>query len=302
MSWSSGFWKKNGDREIFGGSRKRKGLWSSGQDTPGASPMEMDGGMEWEELEKEYNKDFESRADHNEPPFSRYYPYGQKEKYEPQFPEETQTETTSHPGSFRDIENKDSEDQKTAVDNSTGQNPYREEEMKITNVRRGGHKKLTNIMSNRFSNRSPFHLRGGSKPPPETNPVDCPESGCQVGFRTCCECNQFQVWHEKDDGMKRCYHEYKKMKDKGEYENMVTAPPSEEDQENFDKTVEKERLRLEKKGPSKDLQEARQATNDFFKFMWGDSDGGYEKNETADSGDDHGHDYYSDYDDEEEGF
>lgn len=58
----------------------------------------------------------------------------------------------------------------------------------------------------------------GSRRPGITRPVDCPERKEQVSFSECVICPKFQVWHEKDGNMKRCWYEYKDLKSKGWYE------------------------------------------------------------------------------------
>lgn len=273
---SSGLWKKIGKPGIFGGGHKKNPFG------PSHDPM-MDGAQDWDELEKEYYKDFDRRIAN---------PVDHQYEHEDQPTGINQAENISHLYTSRDIE--EAEDQETPVDNTEiGGAPYREEAMKLTDIRRGGHKRLTDLISTRFSNR----FSRGSKPPPETRPVDCPESGCKVCFGTCTQCSKFQVWDEQDDGLPRCYHEYRDLKSRGHYENTVGDPPSEEELESFSQAVETERLRLEKKGPSKELKEARKATSKFFKFEYGDFDEDYEKDEGDFDGD---NDHERDYDDEEE--
>ncbi|MGD2084570.1 MAG: hypothetical protein PVH61_00150 [Candidatus Aminicenantes bacterium] len=286
MPISSGFWKKSSNSGIFGGGHKKNPF---GHDH---DPM-MDEAQEWDELEGEYYKDFDRRIAN---------PVDHQFRHEDHPQDKNQAENSARSDKFRDKE--ETEGQETPVDNtgtSTGGTPYREGAMKVTDIRRGGHKRLTDLMSNRFSksliNRPISDLSKNSKPPPDTLPVDCPESGGQVGFCTCVQCSKFQEWDERDGGP-RCYHEYKEMKDRGDYENMVGDPPSEEELEHFSQEVDKERLRLEKKGPSKELKEARQATKDFYKFMWGDP-----VEHEEDEGDFYGDQDYdddNDYDNQEE--
>lgn len=301
MPMSSGFWKKSDNPGIFGGGHK-KGLWSSGQATPGPGhdPM-MDGDLGWDKLEKEYNEDFGRRAENANPLDHQY-------QNEDHSAGQNQTENISHSDKFRDIER--TEGKETSVDSTgTGGAPYHEETMKVTDVRRGGHKRLTDLISNRFSNR----FSRGSKPPPYTKPVDCPESGCQVCFSTCVQCSKFQEWHEKDDGMKRCYHEYKDLESRGHYDGTWEDHPEnytheewqqylEEKQlnEEINREMEKESVEMEKL--AKEHETTSYTIHDHIKFKYGDVDTEEEMDEDdekdEDSDDDHDQDY--DYDDDEE--
>jgi hypothetical protein len=303
---SSGFWKKSNEPGIFGGGHK-KGLWSSGQDTasPGHDGLEStakDGGMEWNELEKEYYKDFDRRianqVDH-------------KYKYEDQHAGKNQAENSTR-------SDKDTKDQETPVDNTgTGGAPYREEAMKVTDIRRGGHKRLTDLISTRFSkrliNRPLSDFSRGSKPLPETNPVDCPESGCQVCFGTCCQCEQFGIWHEKDEGP-RCYHEYKDLESRGHYDGTWEDHPEnytreewqryQEEKRNIERiNKEMEKDREEMKKLAKEHEKTRFTLRDYLKLNYGDIDIDAEEEMDMDEDDfdgDNDQDYNGNYDNDDE--
>lgn len=269
---SSGLWEKNDNEPGLFGGGQNKGLWSSpghdtffscpgsetvpgtGQDTLSPSAKNTGGGFdhEWEKLEEKYYEDFDSRADLNEPPYSPYYPYGKKDKYEPQLPGgESQPVQNTYQDEFKEIE--DSEQNKTTgynsgttIGGSGTVQTYREEEQQITNVRRGGHKRLKNKL---FSlKRYEKNNRKGRKLPDYSDVLNR---------------------KKKRDGNDQPFRKVNNSPPEEE-DFMVEEPPSAEEYEKFSQEVDKERLRLEKLGPSKDELEARKATADFFKFMYAD--------------------------------
>lgn len=289
---SSGLWKKNDNEPGLFGGGQNKGLWSSpghdsrplgfgGESAPGTGQDALDptakdtgGGFdhEWEKMEEKYNEAFDKSADLNEPPFSRYYPYGQKNKYEPLLPEENQQEATSFSDTFNDVG--DSEENEATGDNSganggssgTAQ-PYREEEQQITNVRRGGHKRLRNKLFsiNRYAKRN----RKGRKIPDISDVLNR---------------------HKKEGkGNAQANHGAKDIPLEEENDSLVGEPPRAEEYEKFSQEVDKERLRLEKLGPSKVTLEARKATADFFKFMYADYGEDQTEEDDYDSDNDNDH-------------
>lgn len=309
---SSGFRKKNNDDEpgFFGSGSdhsRKKGLWSSGQDPatsmpgPGSEPVPggHERGMDWKELEKKYDADFDSRADHNEPPFSRSYPYGQREKYEGAPAGQNQAENDRHHhGHFDDFDqfgDEKNHDQKAADRHGK---PYREEDMQVTKVRGGGHKKVSTHHSDRFSNRK----NGGGKAPPDTLPVHCAACGGQVSFRACVECIKFKKWDEKDQGP-RCYHEYEDLESRGHYDGTWEKHPEnftpeewnryQEDKrrnEEINRQMEREKSELNRL--AKKFQEERQSADERLKERYGDTD----ETEDVEDGD-----YDIDDDDDETG-
>ena len=72
--------------------------------------------------------------------------------------------------------------------------------------------------------------------------VDCAECGCQVCLSTCLECPQYQVWEEKDDKLRRCYHEYIDLESRGYYDGTWDDHP-----ENFSDPDDFERIQERKK-------------------------------------------------------
>lgn len=301
---SSGLWKKNGEPGLFGGGHNKNPFGSD------HDPM-MDGGLGGEKLEKEYYEDFDRRIAN---PVDHQYNFN----HEDHPADKNQTENISQSDNFRAIE--DAEDQETPVDNTgTGGTPYREEELKVTDIRRGGHKRLTDLISTRFSkrliNRPLSALSRGSKAPPETNPVNCPESGGQVGFRTCVQCSNFQEWHEKDGGP-RCYHEYKDLESRGYYDGTWEDHPEnytceewqqyQEEKRNIERiNKEMEKDREEMKKLAKEHEKTRFTLRDYLKLNYGDIDIDAEEEMDMDEGDfdgdnDHDYDGNYDYDDEED--
>lgn len=65
----------------------------------------------------------------------------------------------------------------------------------------------------------------GSSRGPAAPFKDCPECGGQVCFTECVRCKNFQVWHEDDDGMRRCYHEYMDLESRGYYDGTWNDQP-----------------------------------------------------------------------------
>lgn len=257
------------------GGGHKKDLCSSGQDTPGHDGDIMD----WEELEEEYYKDFDSRADLNEPPFSRYYPYNQRNKNEGPLPDENQTETSSlHKNTSRDLE--ESEQQEAAFEDGSypGGNgsSYREEKMRVTNVRRGSHKRKKDSFFK--ANKA----KQGKRLPPETRAVPCPDNKCGdcVSFRDCAECQNNQVWDEKDGDFKRCYHDYKDLESRGHYDGTWDDHPENFDPETFERIqdqkrlnaeinedMEREKEEMERRG--EELEKNSQSVYEYYKDKYG---------------------------------
>jgi len=62
--------------------------------------------------------------------------------------------------------------------------------------------------------RSLFRPRGFGRYVPQ---VDCPERGAKVWFDECVRCDKFALWH-KNDGIRRCWHEFKALEARGFYD------------------------------------------------------------------------------------
>lgn len=75
--------------------------------------------------------------------------------------------------------------------------------------------------------------------------VDCPERETKVHFRECLECENFKVWHEKDQGLKRCWHEYKDLESRGRYDGTWDDHPENFDPETFTRLQEKKHINEE---------------------------------------------------------
>jgi hypothetical protein len=199
---SSGPWENN-EPGIFGG--HSKGSWTSGQDVPGAGPM--DGDSYWSELEKEYYEDFDRRI---------ATPVHHQYKYEGQPNGENQAGKSAR-RTHKHVREERYHGQGTEANGK----PYNEEIMKVTDVRRGGQKR----QKNPFANGSSSSFSGGTKIAPYSKSVNCPESGCEVCFSDCLRCENFQQWHEDDDGLRRCYHEYMDLESRGYYDGTWNDQP-----------------------------------------------------------------------------
>lgn len=75
--------------------------------------------------------------------------------------------------------------------------------------------------------------------------VDCPELKKKVHFTECLECDKFQVWHEKDGEMKRCYHEFKDLESRGFYDGTWDDHPENFDPDTFAEIQERKCLNEE---------------------------------------------------------
>jgi hypothetical protein len=233
---SSGPWEKNDEPGIFGG--HSDGLRTSGQDMPGTGPM--DGDLDWNELEKEYYEDFDHRI---AAPVEHQY------KYEDQSSDKKKTTRRTH----KHVQEEWYHDQGTEVNGK----PYHEETMKVTGVRRGGQKRLKNPFANGSSNS----FSGGTKIAPYSKSVDCPESGCEVCFSDCLRCESYQVWHDKDDGLRRCYHEYIDLESRGHYDGTWDDHP-----ENFDDPDDFERIQ-ERKQRNEEINRKMELEREELKRM-----------------------------------
>ncbi len=67
--------------------------------------------------------------------------------------------------------------------------------------------------------------------------IDCPESGKKVTFARCLSCDNFQVWHEKDEAesIKRCKYEFEDLKSRGYYDGTWNDHPENFDPETWDR-------------------------------------------------------------------
>lgn len=82
----------------------------------------------------------------------------------------------------------------------------------------------------------------GSKREPAAPIVDCPEcEGGQVCFTECVRCEKFQHWHEKDDGLRRCEHEFLDLESRGYYDGTFDDHPENFDPETFERIQERKR-------------------------------------------------------------
>jgi hypothetical protein len=129
--------------------------------------------------------------------------------------------------------------------------------------------------------------------------VDCKERKQQVHFHECLECGNFRVWHAKDDGLKRCYHEFKDLESRGFYDGTWDDHPENFDPETFESIQEQkrlnERLNREMELERAELDErAEELANDRSPEDYY----GYEFYE-SDEEDDHEEDEPHDYDEEE---
>lgn len=88
---------------------------------------------------------------------------------------------------------------------------------------------------------------GTSRPSIVCDPgmVDCPERKEKVHSRDCVECEKFQVWHEKDEDFKRCFHEFKDLESRGHYDGTWNDHPENFDPETFRRIQEEKRLNEE---------------------------------------------------------
>ena len=75
--------------------------------------------------------------------------------------------------------------------------------------------------------------------------VDCPERKEHVPFVECVECEKFQIFHEKDGEMKRCYYEFKDLKSRGFYDGTWDDHPENFDPETFARIQEQKRVNEE---------------------------------------------------------
>lgn len=75
--------------------------------------------------------------------------------------------------------------------------------------------------------------------------VDCPEQGGKVHFRECVQCEKFQVWDEKDQALKRCWHEFKDLKSRGFYDGTWDDHPENFDPDTFARIQERKRINEE---------------------------------------------------------
>ena len=287
MSRSSKLWKKSDKSGIFGGDHKT-GLWKSSQDTPG--PGTQEDHHYWDKLEEELNA-------HNEK-YSESYPVEPQHKYEDLTPPHDYQTDNYTPEQAQGFQEEENYGQRTEAEAKA--KPYREEKLKVTDIRRGGHKKIKNHMSKRFAK----HSRGGEKIPPDTKPVDCPECG-QISFRSCLECPKRNIWDDRGEGP-MCPHEYEERKNRGDYDYIMDDPPSDEDMEKYYQSVEEEKLRFEKEEMPKRREETRQALSEFFKLNYGtlnfkDLNGETYKDEET-GYDDSENNRYSDDDDEEDDY
>lgn len=91
--------------------------------------------------------------------------------------------------------------------------------------------------------RSRAVLRPGKSARPAE--VDCPEKGGSVCFSACAGCEKFRVWHEQDEGLRRCYHEYKDLESRGYYDGTWDDHPENFDEETFERIQERKRLNEE---------------------------------------------------------
>jgi hypothetical protein len=239
----------------------------------------------WNELEQEYYKDFDRLVAAQD---------SHQCKYKGKRPDKKRTKRILH-----------SEEYEPPVDN-TGGNPYREEKMEITDLRRGGQRRRANISANSLSKS----FSGGGKTPPYSMSVDCPECNEQVCFGQCLRCEKFQVWDEKDEGLKRCHHEYLDLESRGYYDGSWDDHPENFDPETFERiqeqkqrneefyrNMESEREELERMAEELERREEeteRKADSEYDEYLKDEYGEFEEEEEKADNDEDEG-----DYDQEE---
>lgn len=194
--------------------------------------------------------------------------------------------------------------------------PYNQEIMKVTDLRRGGQKRLKNP----FANGSSSSFSGGTKIAPYSKSVDCPESGCEVCFSDCLRCTNFQQWHEKDDGLRRCYHEYLDLDSRGYYDGTWDDHPENFDPETFERIqerkqrneaffqeMESEREKLDKMAEELEREEKeirRSIDSDYDEYLkdeYGDhEDEGEHEEEEEEKDEDENEDDYDEENDKDE--
>ena len=78
-----------------------------------------------------------------------------------------------------------------------------------------------------------------------TRKIDCPERKEEVDFLDCLECGKFKVWHPLDGELKRCWHEFKDLEERGAYDGTWDEHPENFDPETFARLQERKRLNEE---------------------------------------------------------
>jgi hypothetical protein len=110
---------------------------------------------------------------------------------------------------------------------------------------------------------------------PDPGEVDCPEKDERVHFSKCVQCEKFQLWHEQDDGLRRCYHQYLDLKSRGHYDGTWDDHPENFDPETFARIQEQKRrneeirreMELERKELEKLSEEMEKEGNPVYEYF-----------------------------------
>jgi len=78
--------------------------------------------------------------------------------------------------------------------------------------------------------------------------VDCPEAGETISFAACLSCPKYAEWHAQDDGLKRCWFEFKDLASRGYYDGTWDEHPENFDAKTFAEIQEQKRLNEEVRG------------------------------------------------------